>query len=250
MSIINAFDAASEAIIEPERLAQKIENFPEIAVATFDDKIIDFVKSRPDAEIISDMHKSHTRHIYNIEHKNKAIAVYQTLCGGAASAALLELMIAKGAKRFVFFGTCGTLDKDVSSGNFIVPIAAYRDEGTSYHYLKADDNYVEVKTADKLSQIMRELKLPHKKAKTWTTDAVFRETRNNMISRKNEGCLTVEMECASIMAVALFRGVEVYQFLYAEDNLDSSDWERRNRIVTMDTREKYLNIALNIASMI
>ena len=239
----------SEAIINPEHLERKIENFPEVAVATFDDKIIDLVKERPDTEIISNMHRTHTRQIYRIEHKSKIIAVWQTLCGGAASAALLELMIAKGAKKFVFFGSCGTLDKNVSSGNFIIPTAAYRDEGTSYHYLKSGD-YVDVKTADKLSLIMQELKLPHKKAKTWTTDAIFRETKNNMRQRKNEGCLTVEMECASIMAVGQFRGVEVYQFFYTEDNLDSTIWERRNRIVTMDTREKYLNIALDIAAMV
>ena len=249
MSIINTFDIESEAIINPEHLEQKIENFPEVAVATFDDKVIDLIKERPEAEIISDMHRTHTRQIYRVEHKNRIIAVWQTLCGGAASAALLELMIAKGAKKFVFFGTCGTLDKNVSSGNFIIPTAAYRDEGTSYHYLKYGD-YVDVKTADKLSQIMQELKLPHKKAKTWTTYAVFRETKNNMQQRKNEGYLTVEMECASIMAVGQFRDVEVYQFLYTEDNLDSTEWERRNRIVTMDTREKYLNIALDIAAMI
>ena len=249
MNIVDTFDIESDAIINPEHLEHKIEDFPEVAVATFDDKIIDLVKARPEAEPISDMHRTHTRQIYKIEHKNKTIAVWQTLCGGAASAALLELMIAKGAKKFVFFGTCGTLDKSVSSGNFIIPTSAYRDEGTSYHYIKSGD-YVDVITADKLSQIMQELKLPHKKAKTWTTDAVFRETKNNMQKRKNEGCLTVEMECASIMAVGQFRGVEVYQFLYAEDNLDSTEWERRNRIVTMDTREKYLNIALDIAAMV
>ena len=249
MSITNSFDIDSDAILNPENFGSRIENFPEVAIATFDDKIIDLVKNRRDVEIICDMHRTHPRQIYKTKHNNKTIAVWQTLCGGPASAMLLEQMIAKGSKKFVFFGTCGTLDKNISSGNFIVPTSAYRDEGTSYHYLAVDD-YVEVKTANRLSQIMRDLGLPHIKAKTWTTDAVFRETGNNMLKRKDEGCLAVDMECASIMAVGQFRGVDVYHFLYAEDNLDSSEWERRNRVVTMDTREKYLTIALDIASMI
>jgi len=249
MSIENAFDIQSAAILNPTNIAQKIEGFPEVAVATFQDSVIDFVKERPDAEVIGRMGASQQKQIYKLEHNYKEIAIWQTMIGGSAAAALLEMMIAKGAKKFIFFGSCGTLDKSISSGNFIVPTAAYRDEGTSYHYLVASD-YVEVKTADKLSRIMHELKLPHIKAKTWTTDALFRETKSNMLKRKSEGCLAVEMECASIMAVGQFRDVEVYQFLFAEDNLDSSEWERRNRIVTMDTREKYLHIALDIASMI
>ena len=232
MNIISTFDIESEAILKPEHLARRIENFPEIAVATFDDKIINLAAERQDAEIISDMHKTHTRQIYRIKHKNRDIAIWQTLIGGAGSAALLEMMIAKGAKKFLFFGTCGTLDKGVSSEKFIIPTAAYRDEGTSYHYIEAG-SYIDIKTANKLSEIMRELKLPHIKAKTWTTDALFRETKNNMLQRKSEGCLTVEVECASIMAVGQFRNVEVYQFLYAEDNLDSSEWEKRNRIVVV-----------------
>ena len=249
MSIINAFDIESDEILKPVHLAEKIENFPEIAVVTFNARTMDFLEKLPKFEKIGEMNGGRIP-IYQIEHKNKTIAVYHTVIGGAGTVGYLELMVVKGTKKFIFFGSCGTLDKNISSGNFIVPTAAYRDEGTSYHYLKASD-YVEVKTADKLSKIMHDLGLPHIKTKTWTTDGLFRETKNNMIKRKSEGCLTVEMECASIMAAGQFRGVEVYQFFYTEDNLDSTEWERRSLgSVTLDTREKYLHIALDIASIV
>ena len=160
-------------------------------------------------------------------------------------------MIAWGVKKFVFFGCCGVLDNTIADGNLVVPTEAYRDEGTSYHYMPAGD-YIEVKTADKLSEIMTELKLPYVKGRTWTTDAFFRETRNNMQKRKDEGCLTVEMECASIMAAGQFRGVEVYQYLYAADNLDAAEWEIRSlgEELLLSEDEKYLIIALDIASMV
>ena len=35
--------------------------------------------------------------------------------------------------------------------------------------------------------------LPFVKGKTWTTDAVHRETRDNFEKRKKEGCISVEM---------------------------------------------------------
>jgi uridine phosphorylase len=113
-------------------------------------------------------------------------------------------------------------------------------------------DYIEIKTADKLSDIMTEVKLPHVKGKTWTTDAFFRETQNNMLKRKAEGCLTVEMECASVMAAGQFRGVGVYQYLYAQDNLDATEWEIRSlgSETPLSEDEKYMLIALDIAAMV
>lgn len=256
MSIENAFDNMSEEILKPweiyDKIEDKVTNLPEVAVVTFMPQFIDIIKSRPDVEIITEIGSSSSdiNPVYAVTHKNKHIAVYQTPVGGAGTVMRLEMMIAWGVKNFVFFGNCGTLDKDISDGSFIVPTAAYRDEGVSYHYMPRSD-YIEVKTADKLADIMTELKLPHTKGKTWTTDAIFRETKNNMQKRKNEGCLTVEMECASIMAAGQFRGVDVYQYLYAADNLDSTEWERRSLgSVHLSTKEKYLLIALDIAAMI
>ena len=37
------------------------------------------------------------------------------------------------------FGTCGVLDRDIEATSIIIPTAALRDEGTSYHYLPASD---------------------------------------------------------------------------------------------------------------
>ena len=71
------------------------------------------------------MHGTHTRQIYRVEHKSRIIAVWQTLCGGAASAALLELMIAKGAKKFVSSVLAGHLIK------MFRPAISLRSEGTA-----------------------------------------------------------------------------------------------------------------------
>ena len=96
----------------------------------------------------------------------------------------------------------------------LVPVEAYRDEGVSYHYAKPTD-YLVVETAQRLIEILEEIHIPYNTTKTWTTDAFYRETENNLKMRKNEGCGVVEMECASIMSVGQFRKKEVYQFLYA-----------------------------------
>jgi len=256
MSIEKTFDNLSDEIVKPCMIYNSVEdnvkNLPEVAVVTFMPCFIDIVKNRP-REILTDIGSSSSDiyPTYAVTHKNKRIAIYQTPVGGVGSVMRLEMMIAWGVKKFVFFGSCGVLDKNIAEGNFIIPTEAYRDEGPSYHYAPAND-YIKVKTANKLSDIMTELQLPHVKGKTWTTDAFFRETQNNMLKRKAEGCLTVEMECASIMAAGQFRGVEVYQYLYAADNLDATEWEMRSlgSGASLSTNEKYLLIALDIAAMV
>jgi uridine phosphorylase len=69
--------------------------------------------------------------------------------------------------------------------------------------------------------------VPYLIAKTWTTDAFYRETPAKIQLRKAEGCLTVEMEAAAFFAVAQFRGVIFAQMLYGGDDVSGADWDAR-----------------------
>ncbi|MCI6850045.1 MAG: nucleoside phosphorylase [Clostridiales bacterium] len=160
----------------------------------------------------------------------------------------MEQLIARGTKKILFYGNCGVLNMEIAAGHLILPTAAYRDEDTSYHYLPVGD-YVDVSTCEELSGIMDELHLPYVTGKVWTTDAFYRETRNNMEKRKADGCIAVDMECASVMTVGQFRGIPVYQFFYADDSLDGEKWNPRTLGARpASSHEKYLRVALEIAS--
>jgi uridine phosphorylase len=161
----------------------------------------------------------------------------------------LEEIIAKGAKKILLFGAAGSLEKNITDGHIIIPTAAYRDEGTSYHYVSAESgDFIEIKTANQLSKIFSEMGISAIEGKTWTTDAIYRETYKNKTLRKNDGCITVEMECASVMAMAQFRKVDAFQFLYTADNLDCERWEPRLLgNIPQNIVEKYVRIALEVA---
>ena len=248
MSVIEAFDDKTDAIINPAQIAPPIEGFPQTAVAAFGERFITALHEQYEPEQIDAMHACITVPVYRINHKGKALAVYCSTLGGPAAAGLMEEMISKGCRSFVFFGSCGVLDRDLAAKSLIVPTSAYRDEGTSYHYVAPGD-YIDVPTAARLATILDELELPFVCGKTWTTDAFYRETRGNMEKRKNEGCLTVDMECASIMAVAQFRGVSAYQFFYAADSLDAVEWDARTlRNFKHDSRDKLLHAAVEVAA--
>lgn len=250
VSIIDSYDRAVEAILQPEHVTKEIEGFPEIVLVAFRKALVDLLIEGYKTEKISRMDVGFSVPIYRFNYKGKNLAMYQSIIGGAGTAGMLEEAISKGGRKFVFFGSCGTLDRNIPPGHLIVPTAAYRDEGTSYHYAPASD-YIDVLTAEKLSAILNALNVPHISAKTWTTDGLYRETHRNMRARKEDGCLTVDMECASIMAVGQFRNIEIYQFLYAEDNLDDLVWDPRTMgKVPRSADEMYLKIALEIAEKI
>ena len=82
-----------------------------------------------------------------------------------------------GAKKFVLFGSCGVLDDDKVKDRIIVPVSAVRDEGTSYHYvapspeIEADSHSIQI-----LENVLKNCGYPYVKGKTWTSDAIYRET--------------------------------------------------------------------------
>lgn len=247
MSIIDSFDINSNKIIDPAKVIEKIDDFPETVLVVFSQKFADLILQAFNLIVISEMFGGRKIPIYQFEYKNKTIGFYHTLLGGAASGVLLEEVIAKGGKKILFFGSCGSLDKSVTAGHLIVPNAAYRDEGTSYHYAPESD-YIEIQSSGKLAHIFDEINVPYMLTKTWTTDSFYRETENNMTARRKDGCLAVEMECASIMAVGQYRKSEVYQFLYAADCLDENKWDKRILgNMPNDLRERILKVALEAA---
>lgn len=250
MSLFDTFDPDSEEIVkfEYQRSFHPAEDFPETVIMTFKDKTFQALEHVCPTQVIATLRAGRDIPVYKLDWNGRSIGIFQTLIGGAGTAGLLEEALAMGAKKVLIYGSCGVLDSELAAGHFILPTQAYRDEGVSYHYLPVGD-YVDVPTARRLGEIFDELRLPCVKGRVWTTDAFYRETRNNMEKRKADGCIAVDMECASAMAVGQFRGAEVYQFLYAEDSLDGEAWDRRTmgKLPASDY-EKYLRVALEAAA--
>ena len=114
-------------------------------------------------------------------------------------------------------------------GHVVVPTAAVRDEGTSYHYLPASREVEPTQEGAQgiVKEVLSRATIPFLEGKTWTTDALYRETRSKVDRRIAEGCVTVEMEAAALLAVAAFRGVELGYLLAAADTLAGDAWDDR-----------------------
>ncbi len=177
--------------------------------------------------------------------REKILLVYPTM-GAAGCVCDTELLIASGINKIVAFGTCGRLDRNTAKNTIILPTSAYREEGTSYHYLP-DSDEIDV---DKDALIVAENVFSKNhftvlKGKVWTTDAVYRETFNKVKLMKDRGCVGVEMELSALLALAQYRDIKFTEFLIGEDAVDGNavePLERRNEDIFSAAIEILKNI--------
>lgn len=162
--------------------------------------------------------------IYAMNIGDEEVAFYLTGIGSAvASGTCYEVHWQTGAKKFVMFGSCGSLDNEKTDGKFIIPTQSYRGEGCSFYYAPASE-YIDITNSDKLAGIFSELNVPHVQGRIWTTDSIIRETKGLVAKRREEGCIAVEMEIAGVQALCSFYGLELYCFLEAGDVLSDSGY--------------------------
>ncbi len=222
------YDPAHEAFIEPSKVIRPLD-MPEHCVITFFQETVDKIVAEHDAVVLAENSWEDGPHpLYEIEYKGRRLAFFHPGVGAARAAAIFEEVIAFGGRKFMACGGCGVLDGAVGLGDLVVVDTAVRDEGVSYHYLPPGREVAaHEKGVAALEETLCSRNVPYCRGKTWTTDAPYRETPGKIARRKAEGCLVVEMEAASLMAVAQFRDVIFGQVLYGGDDLSGAEWDRR-----------------------
>ena len=241
------FPGLGESIIEPSRLKDGKPQIPGRCVLCFFQEVIKkFRRSGELKQIHQLTGEGNPIPVYTLGRGKDRLVVCWPGVTAAYAAIVLEELIALGGRKFIACGGAGVLDSDIPPGKLIVPTAALRDEGTSYHYQKA--GRFSRPHPDAVRAIRKACRRKNKKilmGKTWTTDAVFRETPKMIKRRRNEGCITVEMEAAAFFAVARFRKVGFGQILYAGDDVGGSEWDSRGWIRRFDVREDLFWLAVD-----
>ena len=253
--ILEEFDYDKEAIINPSDVvaAEVLErvDVPKVAVACFGRKTFaKMIETFDGKEIFVVKNANAEWPVYKTVYKDVEVALFMMDMGAAGAAGMLEELYAMGIEMVVIFGSCGVLDKNIPECSVIIPNAAVRDEGLSYHYLPASDE-IEVNTEyiELFKSILDEVKYPYIVGKTWTTDAFYRETRAKVAKRVATGCLCVEMECSAMAAVAKFREKGIFQFIYTADCLDAEQWDasRLSENSNIDEKNLFTYLAMEMA---
>ncbi len=251
--ITNAFDSSTPAIINPRENSNAV--VVDACIITFSYKIEEYVLSHFKPKQIGEIHfATGITPIWMIERNGKKFAFFKTYVGAPACVGSIEDSLGEiKTKKYVLFGGAGCLNKEIARGKIMIPNAAWRDEGTSYHYMPTSD-WVDVPNYKKVCKFMEQSKLPFVIGKTWTTDSFYRETRGNFEKRKTDGCISVEMECAGVQAMCDFRELDFYVFFTSGDLLDAPEWDNRHSFDGTETGSQHdaqhFEIALELAEFI
>ena len=249
--IVNTFDNSEEIIkVKYNENAKKVD----ACILTFSHIILKGVLETYNCEHIGDLGSANGPNpVYGFDYKGKYFAVYMTPVGAPGCVGSIEdTHKVINTDKYIVFGGAGCLNKDIARGKVMVPTAAYRDEGTSYHYAAATD-YIDIKNYQTVVDFMTDAGIPYVLGKTWTTDAFYRETRDNFEKRKADGCLSVEMEAAAVQAMCNFRCLNAYFFFTSGDLLDAPKWDSRrtaNQIKYTQHDIGHFDIAVELADYI
>ncbi len=247
------FDPDPTAMIEPSSHfgmgGHERPDVPRVAVACFFGDVVKRLAEEKQARLVTRLIAEHGRHaVWEIDHLSTRLAFFQPGLGAPLSAGFLEEMIEYGCETVVVCGGCGALDPDLTLGQVVVVSAALRDEGTSFHYLPpARTVEVDPDVVASLESLLARRGIPCTTGTTWTTDAFYRETRAKVARRRQEGCITVEMEAAALIAVARFRHVRLGLLLYAGDSLAGDAWDHRDWVSAHDVRTSLFWLAADAA---
>ena len=152
--------------------------------------------------------------------EDRGIAIGNFGIGAPVAALSLELLIAWGVRDFISIGTAGAIARGLQIGDLIGCDRAIRDEGTSYHYAPPE-RYSHPTDGGRFAGKCQRV------GTSWTLDAIFRHTREEIAAYQNEGVLTVEMEASALFTVARMRGVRIGAGFVISDLLSGEVWEPR-----------------------
>ena len=158
---------------------------------------------------------------------DKKISVVGSPLGAPHAVIVLERLIAMGAREVIGFGCCGSLQPNLTIGDLVLPVEAWSEEGTSAHYPLPEGT--EARGNEKILHFCAE-KMGKRKCKfcigkIWSTDGLFRETRDKIKRYSQMGLLAVEMEMSALFTVAAYRRITFGGVLVVSDEVAGRKWK-------------------------
>jgi len=198
-----------ESLLEAVRVERDLspEPAPEICLLDFDGDFTDWMVSTGQAVRCSSWACFHTAMETFAVDGERCGLIARTI-GGPYSVLVSEQLAASGVRVILGLTSAGRVSTALSIPSLVIARSAIRDEGTSYHYLPpAEGVEGDAVLARLLGAELSALGLPVQTGAVWTTDAPYRETREQLDRHAAAGVLAVEMQAAALFAFAQARRV-------------------------------------------
>jgi AMP nucleosidase len=196
---------------------------------------------------------------YNVEVRGKNNAMQTASAGNITiinfgmgspmAATVMDLLTAIQPKAVLFLGKCGGLKK-TALGDFILPIAAIRGEGTSNDYAKPE---IPALPSFRLQRSVSEMIIKHQmdywtgtvyttNRRVWEHDEVFKDYLREIRA------MAIDMETATIFTVGFVNSIPHGALLLVSDNPMTPDGvktEESDKKVTSNFVEKHIQIGID-----
>jgi uridine phosphorylase len=243
------FDEDREAIISPYDEAKRgNKQYPNNLIITFFKDVITRLLEEGNIAEYDRIKGENELIVYKFNDSDTLMI--HGMIGGPATGGFLDVLIGCGVTNILFCGGGGVLNKAITVGKFIVVDGSIRDEGFSYHYVKPSRIIkTNPKVKEKICHYLEAKNIHYLTGLTWTTDAFYRETKDKIKLRQEEGAIIVEMEQAGLIAVTEFRDVNYGAIIYGGDDVSGTNWDNRGWRSRSDIRYALTFICKDILEM-
>jgi len=158
--------------------------------------------------------------MFKVAHSKKEnISILDFKIGSPAAALTIDTCSFLPFKAAIFLGMCGGLRRRYKIGDYLIPIASIRAEGTSDYYFPIEvpalSNFLMQKA---VSNILEEEKKNYHIGITYTTNMRFWEFKEEFVERlKATKAQGIEMECATLFTASYKRKFTLGSLLLISD---------------------------------
>lgn len=164
--------------------------------------------------------ETHSGSVMRVNHSEKLnVSMIDCRIGAPPAALIAELISVVNPKAVLFLGMCGGLHRSLKLGDFILPMAAIRDEGSSKHFMpKQVPALPTFKIQKFISQILVEHGHDYRTGVVHTTDYRFWEFDDEFKKQLyEERAIGIDMECASLFITGFASKVPIGALLLVSD---------------------------------
>ncbi len=202
----------------------------------------------PDGDLVSYLNKEglaeknncwacYHSNLYHFELEGIRIGILPCIVGASYAVLVAEQLFVSGCELLISVTSAGIINEPGEAKRFALITEAVRDEGTSYHYISKE---IRASLCDDLFKQLSSISQPlWVDAKSWTTDAPYRETKEAIEAMKKQGITCVEMEAAALYALGIAKRKHIICFAHLTNTMAQSegDFEKGEYFGSMDTLE-------------
>jgi uridine phosphorylase len=195
-------------------------NVPPICILDPDGDLGQMLLGTGMAEISRDWACYHTE-LLVFEDAGLKFGLIRFAVGASFAVLVAEELFASGCQLLISVTSAGQIANDIGPTPYFVLIdQAWRDEGTSYHYLPPSErSAIQSNLLPVLNDAFTGAVIRVHIGTAWTTDAPFRETAPAIRFYNEQGVAAVEMEAAALYAFAEARSKPVVCFAHVTNQM-------------------------------